>query len=142
MLPLKKECLLIPITCCKYEEGLFLSELFIEVRGSFEKYKPKKETFCMLPEKFRTISLSIFLATVVGFCRACAPLRCAPLSFWLKRQTGRCAPPAYRTLRCFLFIPKNKLKYFMSGIRTGAAHVKGFPETKCYSSGSNSDPPH
>jgi hypothetical protein len=46
------------------------------------------------------------LERLVGFGRACAPVRCAHPSFWAHKHAKRAlrAPPSQ--LRCFLFIPQ------------------------------------
>jgi hypothetical protein len=100
-----------------------------------KKFKPKKETFCMLPEKLRTISLSIFLTSrFLPRVRARA-LRAPVISDSNAKRVAARPPPIAASQ-----LPPKKLKYFMSGIRTGAAHVKGFTETKYCSSSSNSGP--
>ncbi len=60
---------------------------------------------------------------LVGFGRACAPVRCAHLSFWANchAQRGAARPPAHRS-----FAAPQKYKNTL------------FPETKCFPSGPNS----
>jgi hypothetical protein len=60
---------------------------------------------------------------LVGFGRACAPVRCAHPSFWAHRHAkqGAARPAAHRSFAAFFRIPKTKLIYL-----TRAARVKGF----------------
>jgi hypothetical protein len=68
---------------------------------------------------------------LVGFGRACAPVRCAHPSFLgsLTCKKGRCAPPPPPIAAPLLLIHHQKINnnYFMSGIRKRDACVKGFP---------------
>ncbi len=71
---------------------------------------------------------------LVGFGHACAPgaLRAPVLWDSLSRKTGRCAPPPHIAASLLLIrFPKLDKNY-----RTWAAPVMGFPEIKCFSSGS------
>ncbi len=72
---------------------------------------------------------------LVGFGRACAPVRCAHPSFLgsLTRTKGRCAPPPVLRSSAASY-SSAKIQYsnnhFMFGIRTRDACVKGFPVKK------------
>ncbi len=61
---------------------------------------------------------------LVGFGRACAPVRCAHLSFWAhchpKRDAAR-PPPCPSQLRCFSFDPQRYIKSIQLGPPTSKA---------------------
>jgi hypothetical protein len=47
-----------------------------------------------------------FIKILVGFGRACAPVRCAHPSYWAYMPNGALRAPRPWQLRCFLFIPQ------------------------------------
>ncbi len=80
----------------------------------------------------------------MGFGNAYAPVRCAHPSFWAhehaKRDAARPHSPSIAASLLLIHPQKNKkINCIVSGIQIWAARIKGFPETKCFTSGPNSD---
>ncbi len=58
--------------------------------------------------------------SLVGFCRACAPVRCAHPSFWAHchAKQGAARPPPIAASLLFLRIPKIKIIYLAARVKS------------------------